>query len=126
MTSNYVSFSRKAACDPKERFSLPGCPDPSWRRWRHKCYKLVNRDQGQSLEDTRRGCKELGGYLLVMRNDSFKEDTAELAAFLLSLDENQEKIWVDHPLTYGPKGVGMNDSRLSVVKTLILSVSSTR
>ena len=68
---------------------------------------LVNRDQGRSLEDSRRGCRELGGYLVVMRNDSFKEDTADLAEFLLSLDGDQENIWVDHPLTYGPKGVGM-------------------
>ena len=55
-----------------------------------------------SLEDTRRGCRELGGYLVVMRNDSFKEDTADLAEFLLGLDEDQENIWGDHPLTYGP------------------------
>ena len=71
---------------------------------------LVKRDQGLSLADTRRGCRELGGYLVVMRNDSFKEDTADLAKFLLSLDEDQENIWVDHPLTYGPKGAGMIDS----------------
>ena len=47
---------------------------------------------------------------MVMRNDSFKEDTADLAEFLLSLNEDQENIWVDHPLAYGPKGVGMIES----------------
>ena len=45
-----------------------------------------------------------------MRSDSFKENTADLTKFLLSLDEDQENIWVDHPLTYGPKGAGMIDS----------------
>ena len=40
LTSNYVTFSRRRPCDPRERFSLPGCRDSSWQRHRSLCYKV--------------------------------------------------------------------------------------
>ena len=129
LTSNYVRFSREAACDPKKVFSLPGCPDPSWERWRHRCYKLVTRDTGGGgLEDSRKHCRELGGYLLVMRNDTSIQETMD---FLINLahDQDRDIIWVDHPLTYGPKGVGQCDSEgsnLPLIKSFPVAMNHTR
>ena len=75
LSSNYISFSRRAPCHPAQHFSRPHCP-PGWSRHHHQC--LLQLNTAQSYNNTVEDCKARGGRLAFPNTARQRETYLEL------------------------------------------------